>query len=315
MKRVGVGLVVAVLMTGVLVVARVSLAQEEAQTQCGADALAAAVADAQTALDQAQAAASTGETGQALTFISEANGYLSQITDTCGGAVAAAPADALCTAYAQYCVPLVGGGSGDMAHVESPDVRTVTAENESVVRGVTADGTLFIGNPDAPVHILEFLDFACPHCIDYHETGVTPLIQNAVLTGQATFQVGLMAFVAGDYSRDAAYAMLCAGEQGAAWEMYDALFAHIQTQGTGAYSMNGLRAIGDELNINSSALVSCIQSGRYAGAMAAYDDLAAANGVTGTPTVLVRYGDSGEWTKVDRGYDALMTLIEQASAE
>jgi hypothetical protein len=38
--------------------------------------------------------------------------------------------------------------------------------------------------------------------------------------------------------------------------------------------------------------------------------------VTGTPTVLIRYGDSGEWTKVtDRSYDNLMSLIEQANAE
>jgi protein-disulfide isomerase len=227
-----------------------------------------------------------------------------------------APAS-LCDRYPQYCVPLVGGPEVDGIPNEAPGLRPVVSgppKVPHVVRGLTPEGAPFIGDPDAPIHFLEFLDFGCSHCAAYEEQGITPFIEQAVLSGQATFEVRLMRYVAGELSSNAAYAMLCAGEQGAAWEMYDALFAQYRLVQTQAYTTESISQVGNQLGLDSDALESCITSGRYEerlrGFNTSFNDL----GRTGTPAMLVRYSASEDWTALaDRSLDNLLALTAAAN--
>ena len=50
----------------------------------------------------------------------------------------------------------------------------------------TEDGAFVLGDPDAPVTIVEFADFMCPHCQAY-QTTVNRFIEQYVATGQAKF--------------------------------------------------------------------------------------------------------------------------------
>jgi hypothetical protein len=61
--------------------------------------------------------------------------------------------------------------------------------------------------------------------------------------------------------------------------------------------------------------VNCISSSRYQIFLNDYRVMANDAGVTGTPTVLVSYGDSGQWSIVnDRSYNGLKLLTDQANA-
>src|SRR5262249_43482071 len=51
-----------------------------------------------------------------------------------------------------------------------------------------SDGGFVVGNPDAAVTIVEFADYACPHCQEYKPT-IDQFINNYVKTGKAKFEL------------------------------------------------------------------------------------------------------------------------------
>jgi protein-disulfide isomerase len=53
----------------------------------------------------------------------------------------------------------------------------------------TAEGGFVMGNPAAPVKLVEYASMTCSHCADFAETGVQPLIDRYVKSGQVSFEV------------------------------------------------------------------------------------------------------------------------------
>src|SRR5215211_8687667 len=51
----------------------------------------------------------------------------------------------------------------------------------------TDDGAFIIGNPDAPITVIEFADFGCPHCLEYKPT-IEQFIRDYVVTDKARFE-------------------------------------------------------------------------------------------------------------------------------
>lgn len=52
----------------------------------------------------------------------------------------------------------------------------------------TAAGGYLVGNPDAAVKVVEFGSMTCPHCAEFDETGLKPLVDNYVKTGRVSFE-------------------------------------------------------------------------------------------------------------------------------
>jgi len=226
-----------------------------------------------------------------------------------------------CADYPEYCVPFVGGLEGDahLARAEAPDARTLDEEShgaEGVVRGFTEDEMPFIGDPDAPIHFRVVFDFSCSHCNSYHTVDLHEFVKDFVLPGQATLSVAIVSGVGGEYSLTAAQAALCAGEQGAFWEMSDELFRLWRTMGAqNAYSLSTVEQSAKDMGLDATALTACILSRRYNALLNAQQLFATDNGVLATPTLLVSYGDSGVWTTLDstqRGYSNMAEMTRAA---
>jgi len=52
----------------------------------------------------------------------------------------------------------------------------------------TPEGGFRMGNPGAPVKLVEYGSLACPHCRHFEETGFKPLVQGYVRTGQVSYE-------------------------------------------------------------------------------------------------------------------------------
>jgi protein-disulfide isomerase len=299
---------------------------QEPPADCTPALLAERFAEIGDQITQANARLTDNDMAGALDAFNAAAALVDDVRATCGTNAATAtvepaspipPTSALCNDYPQYCVPFIGGPMVDNIPNEAPGLRSIQSESSNdpaVVRSVTPEGGLFIGNPDAPIHFLEYLDFACPHCANYEDETIIPFIQQAVSSGQATYEIRTMTFVAGQLSTNAAYAMFCAGEQGAAWEMHDALFAHYDVDQAQAYTTDGIQQIGNELGLDTAALANCVASGRYADRQSSFntsfDDL----GLTGTPSMLMRHSESDQWTVLnDRSLDNVLALVAAAN--
>ena len=53
----------------------------------------------------------------------------------------------------------------------------------------TAEGGFLVGNPNAPVKLVEYLSLTCSHCAEFAETGFAPLMNNYVKKGTVSFEI------------------------------------------------------------------------------------------------------------------------------
>ncbi len=139
-----------------------------------------------------------------------------------------------------------------------------------------------LGREDAPVSIFEFTDLQCPYCASFATQAFPQLRRNYIDTGLVRFASRELPLPMHAFAVPAAVAARCAGEQGRFWEFREALFAAQATLGPETY-VEQARKHGLDLE----AFAACRRDGRQAANVRADLDLARANGITATPSLIV----------------------------
>ena len=73
----------------------------------------------------------------------------------------------------------------------SAPVKPVAAPKDgdwSAIVSETTAGGFLMGNPDAAVKLVEFGSMTCPHCAEFDEVAIKPLVDNYVKTGKVSFE-------------------------------------------------------------------------------------------------------------------------------
>ena len=162
----------------------------------------------------------------------------------------------------------------------------------TITRTTTAqkDG-LSLGNPDAPVQVIEFADFQCPACANYWSVLEPQIIKDYVETGKARFTYSPFSFLgqgqAWDESIKAAEAAYCANDQQKFWEYRDMVFANHNGENRGAYSKERLVAFAKQLDLDMKAFNACFNSGKYSQQVFNDNKFATEQGATYTPSFLI----------------------------
>jgi protein-disulfide isomerase len=148
---------------------------------------------------------------------------------------------------------------------------------EDARRLLPADHVL--GDPDAPVTVIEYGDYECPYC-----AAAAPVLRRLVEESDGRVRLVFRNFPLADrhpYALTAALAAEAAGAQGAFWPMHDLLFARQERLDDAA-----LRAYAEELGLDGEQVVG--EAAQPFGDKVETDFAAGlAAGVGGTPTVLV----------------------------
>lgn len=171
---------------------------------------------------------------------------------------------------------------------EAPIPETLVAEYADVPQSVTEDGFPMLGNPDAPVQVVEYSSFDCPHCATFHNDVAPTLIERAE-AGEISFTYVPLYGTGGiPNGQGAARAAVCAGEQDAFWPYHSTLFTWQTTYGNQAFAGNRLETGIENLGIDSGAWSACFGSNRPDELLVAANRAAnSLEGFTGTPTVTV----------------------------
>lgn len=155
---------------------------------------------------------------------------------------------------------------------------------------VSADDDAVLGNPEAPVTIIEFSDFQCPFCRKFYKETLPQIKKDYILTGKAKLvyrDFPLVQIHPG--ATPAAEGAECAKEQGKFWEMHDAIFDEQEKQGSGTiqFTSDDVKKWAAKTGLNASKFNQCLDSGKYK--QEVEKDIAdgSAAGVTGTPAVFV----------------------------
>ncbi len=162
------------------------------------------------------------------------------------------------------------------------------------------DNTL--GDPNAPIQIVEYSDFQCPFCERFATTTEPLLEEYFINTGKVLFTYRSAGnWVSGNLggvrteSQDAAAAAYCAGDQGKFWEMHAALFANNRdVEDQGSFTDRRLAAIAESISLDMTAFNDCYSSGKFADRVQQDFDDATAAGIQGTPYFVMTYKVNGE---------------------
>jgi protein-disulfide isomerase len=151
------------------------------------------------------------------------------------------------------------------------------------------ENCVITGAPDAPVTIVEVSDYGCSHCKNFNLDTADTLKQQYVDSGVVRWIT--LPYALGGQSgfptAPSANAAMCVSEQGQdAFEKYhQALFT---IQGTPAFNTPaGFIAIANDLGLDSEALSTCVEDGRYNNAIQRNIQVATSAGVNSTPSFFV----------------------------
>lgn len=165
---------------------------------------------------------------------------------------------------------------------------SVSVDYSQIPQERQPDGGFVLGNPDAPVTIVAFEDFLCPHCQRYKST-TEQFISQYVATGLARFEYRFLPAVDPTYSRLSAQFAECADilEPGSFWNAHDVMF---ELASAARFSNSTPRTFADRMGLSYTKLLEC--TSEEANQVDADMQLANQLGASGTPYVMVRYGDS-----------------------
>lgn len=145
---------------------------------------------------------------------------------------------------------------------------------------------LNIGDPNAPVKVVEFADFQCPYCQLYWKELEPTIISQYVATNKVYYTYSPMAFL-GQESTDAAVAAYCANDQGKFWEYRDYIFSNHTGENVGDYTQAKLLDFAKKLNLNMDTFKSCLASADTLQKVNDANDFATSQGVNSTPSFTV----------------------------
>lgn len=143
-----------------------------------------------------------------------------------------------------------------------------------------------LGDPHAPVTLVEFADYGCPFCHEFEQLTFPTLRERYIDTGKV-FYVYKHFPVSSRQGGLAAEAAECAGEQDRFWQMHDSLFAGSAEWDTDEQQARTIfQRYANELGLNQQTFDTCMAAGRTAAVERDFNEGQALN-LNGTPTFFI----------------------------
>lgn len=162
------------------------------------------------------------------------------------------------------------------------------AQETATAETAAGPGDFSLGSPDAPVKLVEYASFTCPHCANFHANAYGQLKKEYIDTGKVYFTLREVYF--DRYGLWAAMVARCGGEM-RYFGIHDMLFDQQQDWAVApdpTAVVNKLKTIGLSAGLDQATLDACLNDQAKAEALIKqFEANMAADGVSGTPTIFV----------------------------
>lgn len=198
------------------------------------------------------------------------------------GAVLAAGAAAWTTLAPQ------GDGALDLPlTAQAQDAGTGTEAAEAPAAESPEIQPMVLGEPDAPVTMIEYASYTCPHCASFHEEVWPTLKEEYVDTGKVRFEYREVFF-----DRPGLWASMVARCGGGMrfFGITELLYENQAewAQGEPAQIADGLRRLGLSAGLTEADLEACLSDGATAQALVArFEAQSEEDGITSTPSFVI----------------------------
>ena len=139
-----------------------------------------------------------------------------------------------------------------------------------------------MGSEQASLTLVEFADYQCPFCAQFHTGAFAQLKQDYIDAGKLRFVSRDLPLPFHQQAEQAAQAARCAGDQGAYWEMRHLLLTNSASLSDEAYG-----TFAKELSLNVKRFQRCLDEHTHQEAVRADAAAAGAAGLTGTPSFVL----------------------------
>ncbi|MGJ8545771.1 MAG: DsbA family protein [Sulfitobacter sp.] len=212
---------------------------------------------------------------------------------------------------------MMWGSKSEVATAAEPQGSTQISETADAGAEATAEAVdtsavveMVTGNADAPVEVIEYASFTCPHCANFHEGAFKQLKSDFIDTGKIRFVYREVYF-----DRIGLWASMiarCGGEE-KFFGMADLIYkgqSQWSRAGEPAAIVAELRKIGLLAGYENDALEACLQDEDTAKTLVAwYQGNAEEHDINSTPSFVI----NGE-TYSNMAYDEMKALIEKEIA-
>jgi len=227
------------------------------------------------------ARATNGKEGKAM----NATGYLrSLVTLTVSAALLAgtslARADGMTSEQAQEMLNELKAIRQAVEKMQPPQQQAAAPDDK--VSYKLAPGGFSMGDAKAPLVMVEYTDFQCPFCQQFHNTAFAQIKANYIDTGKIRFVSRDFPLDFHDNARRAATAGRCAAEQGKFWEM-----RHVMIINASALKEDNLTTYAGNIKIDVPKFKSCLDSDKYKAQIDKDIAEGGVAGIQGTPSFVI----------------------------
>lgn len=166
---------------------------------------------------------------------------------------------------------------------------------------------MFEGNPDAPVEVIEYASFTCPHCASFHANQYKALKANYIDTGRIKFTYREVYF-----DRPGLWASMiarCTNEPDFFFAFADLLYSEQSNwlaSGDPAGIIEDLRRLAKTAGMDDAALDACLSDGPKAEALFAwYQENADRDAINSTPSFVI---DGSKYSNM--AYDEFAGILD-----
>jgi protein-disulfide isomerase len=193
----------------------------------------------------------------------------------------------------------VAVSSHDANEAAKPKRASATRDVTSILRGIPQSGTR-LGDPNAPIVLMEFADLQCPYCKEFAATSWPNIVKRYVRTGKVRMELRLINILGPD-SGKAAKAVMAAALQNRMWDA-SMRFYDVQGQENSGYVTDRfLRdVLGGVRGLDLARAMRDRNSPQVRDDLAAVGSLRSRYAVVSTPTVMIG-SDVNDLTLVSSG--------------
>lgn len=172
---------------------------------------------------------------------------------------------------------LLGGGIWYFSQKPAPSEPEAAVNESSTEPSGELVTDPVIGDPEAPVTMIEYSTHLCGHCVRFHQETLPLIIEKYIKTGQVKLIPRTFPPL------ELGQSVLCAHEQGKFLEYNDYVFEHAGE----LQSADGLKTFAANLGLETEQFNQCFDSKKYEERVQEWYQQGQEAGVTGTPTFFI----------------------------
>ena len=159
-----------------------------------------------------------------------------------------------------------------------------------------SNGSPILGDPDAPITLVEFGDYQCHYCNVFFQSIEKDILKNYVNTGKVKI-IFKDYNIIGEDSVKASQGAHCANDQGLFWEYHDILYSNWTGENNGWASSENLAIFAQQIGLNMNKWSECMNKGSHSQIILKSNDDARTLQLTGTPAFFI-INSEGEVSKL-----------------